>query len=63
MVEHRVHSIEFKRQQVAEHAAGETLHALARRYGVRRGSATLQADLAPVADIIEPRASPPPLVR
>ena len=34
MAKHRVHSIEFKRQLVAEYAAGETLHALARRHDV-----------------------------
>lgn len=36
MAKHRVHSIEFKRQLVAEYAAGETLHALAKRHDVSR---------------------------
>ena len=33
---HRSHSAEFKRQVVAEHHAGETLHALGRRYDLSR---------------------------
>jgi transposase-like protein len=32
MVQHRVHSIEFKRQVAQEFIAGETLHGLARRH-------------------------------
>ncbi|NPD70290.1 transposase, partial [Acetobacteraceae bacterium] len=36
MAKHRVHSIEFKRQLVAEYTAGETLHALARRHDISR---------------------------
>ena len=36
MAKHRVHSIEFKRQLVAEYAAGETLHALAKQHDVSR---------------------------
>ncbi len=36
MAKHRVHSIEFKRQVVAEYAAGETLYGLARRHDVCR---------------------------
>ncbi len=36
MAKHRVHSIEFKRQIVAEYGAGETLHALAKQHDVSR---------------------------
>ena len=36
MAKYRVHSIAFKRQLVAEYAAGETLHALAKRHDVSR---------------------------
>ena len=36
MAKHRVHSIEFKRQVVADYTAGETLHALAKRHDVSR---------------------------
>ena len=36
MAKHRVHSIEFKRQVVAEYAAGETLYGLARRHDICR---------------------------
>ena len=33
---HRSHSVEFKRQVVAEYHAGETLHALSRRHDLSR---------------------------
>jgi transposase-like protein len=36
MPRHRSHSIDFKRQVVAEYHAGETLHALARRHDLSR---------------------------
>lgn len=36
MPRHRSHSIEFKRQVVAEYHAGESLHALARRHDLSR---------------------------
>ncbi|MEA1648419.1 transposase [Nitrospirillum sp. BR 11164] len=36
MAKHRVHSIAFKRQVVAEYAAGEALYGLARRHGICR---------------------------
>ena len=36
MAKHRVHSIEFKCQVVAEYASGETLYGLARRHDVCR---------------------------
>ena len=36
MAKHRSHSIEFKRQVAQEFIAGETLHALAKRYDVSR---------------------------
>lgn len=36
MPRHRSHSIEFKRQVVAEYHAGETLHGLARRHDLSR---------------------------
>jgi transposase len=36
MAQHRVHSIEFKRQVAQEFIAGETLHGLARRHDLSR---------------------------
>jgi transposase-like protein len=36
MPRHRSHSIEFKRQVVAEYHAGETFHGLARRHDLSR---------------------------
>ena len=36
MAKHRVHSIDLKRQLVAEYAAGETLHALAKQHDISR---------------------------
>lgn len=36
MPRHRSHSVEFKRQVVAEYHAGESLHALARRHDLSR---------------------------
>jgi transposase len=36
MPKHRSHSIDFKRQVVAEYHAGETLHALGRRHDLSR---------------------------
>jgi len=36
MPRHRSHSVDFKRQVVAEYHAGETLHALGRRHDVSR---------------------------
>jgi transposase-like protein len=36
MSRHRSHSVEFKRQVVAEYHAGESLHALARRHDLAR---------------------------
>lgn len=36
MPRHRSHSVDFKRQVVAEYHAGETLHALARRHDLSR---------------------------
>ena len=36
MPRHRNHSIDFKRQVVAEYHAGETLHALSRRHDLSR---------------------------
>ena len=36
MARHRSHSIEFKRRVAQEFIAGETLHALAKRYDVSR---------------------------
>ena len=36
MAKHRAHSIEFKRQVAQEFIAGETLHALAKRYDISR---------------------------
>ena len=36
MARYRSHSIEFKRQVAQEYAAGETLHALARRHDLSR---------------------------
>ena len=36
MPRHRSHSVDFKRQVVAEYHAGETLHALSRRHDLSR---------------------------
>lgn len=36
MANHRIFSVEFKRQVVAEHAAGETVYALAKRHDISR---------------------------
>ena len=36
MVKQRSHSIEFKRQVVAEHIAGESLYGLAKRHDLSR---------------------------
>ena len=36
MSRHRNHSVDFKRQVVAEYHAGETLHALSRRHDLSR---------------------------
>ena len=36
MPRHRNHSVDFKRQVVAEYHAGETLHALSRRHDLSR---------------------------
>lgn len=36
MPRHRSHSVEFKREVVAEYHAGETLHALGRRHDLSR---------------------------
>ena len=36
MARHRSHSVDFKRQVVAEHHAGEPLHALGRRHDLSR---------------------------
>ena len=34
MAQHRSYSIEFERQLAQEYLAGETLHGLAKRYGI-----------------------------
>jgi transposase-like protein len=44
MPRHRSHSVEFKRQVVAEYHAGETLHGLARRHDLSRRGALHVAD-------------------
>src|SRR5580658_8245447 len=36
MAKHRAHSVEFKRQIAQDFIAGETLHALAKRYDISR---------------------------
>jgi hypothetical protein len=61
MSRHRSHSVEFKRQVVAEYHAGETLHGLARRHDLsRRGALTdedrIDGSLHVVVDT--PRAGP-----
>ena len=62
MPRHRSHSIDFKRQVVAEYHAGETLHALGRRHdlsrnlirtGSRRRRPLLDQDMAPAELLTE----------
>ena len=62
MARHRSHSIEFKRQVAQEFIAGETLHALAKRYDVspdrvRSFGVRRTADERP--SYLKPRRFPP----
>lgn len=53
MPRHRRHSIEFKRQVVAEYAAGESAHVLGRRHGLSRNLIRIWVDKAGAGEFDE----------
>ena len=57
MPKHRSHSIDFKRQVVAEYHAGETLHALGRRHDLSRNLIRIWVEKAEAGALDQDRAS------
>ena len=53
MAKHRTHSIEFKRQVAQDFIAGETLHGLAKRHGVKKLEAGAFDEDARAADLLQ----------
>jgi transposase len=54
MPRHRSHSIDFKRQVVAEYHAGETLHALGRRHDLSRNLIRIWIEKAEAGSLDQP---------
>jgi transposase-like protein len=57
MPRHRSHSIGFNRQVVAEYHAGETLHALSRRYDLSRNLIRIWVEKAEAGSLDQDLAS------
>jgi transposase len=57
MPRHRSHSVAFKRQVVAEHHAGETLHGLARRHDLSRNPIRIWVEKAEAGALDQDAAS------
>jgi transposase-like protein len=57
MPRHRSHSVDFKRQVVAEYQAGETLHALSRRHDLSRNLIRIWIEKAEVGALDQDLAS------
>jgi transposase-like protein len=57
MPRHRSHSVEFKRQVVAEYHAGETLHALSRRHDLSRNLIRIWVEKAEAGALDQDTAS------
>ncbi len=57
MPSHRSHSIDFKRQVVAEYHAGETLHALGRRHDLSRNLIRIWVEKAEAGSLDQDMAS------
>ena len=57
MPRHRSHSIDFKRQVVAEYHAGETLHALGRRHDLSRNLIRIWVEKAEAGSLDRDMAS------
>ena len=57
MARHRSHSIDFKRQVVAEYHAGETLHALGRRHDLSRNLIRIWIEKAEAGSLDQDMAS------
>ncbi len=57
MPRHRSHSIDFKRQVVAEYHAGETLHALGRRHDLSRNLIRIWVEKAEAGSLDQDMAS------
>ena len=57
MPRHRSHSIDFKRQVVAEYHAGETLHALGRRHDQSRNLIRIWVEKAESGSLDQDMAS------
>ena len=57
MPRHRSHSIDFKRQVVAEYHAGETLHALGRRHDLSRNLIRIWVEKAEAGSLDQDAAS------
>ena len=57
MPRHRSHSIDFKRQVVAEYHAGETLHALGRRHDLSRNLIRIWVEKAEAGALDQDMAS------
>jgi transposase len=57
MPRHRSHSIDFKRQVVAEYHAGETLHALGRRHDLSRNLIRIWVEKAESGSLDQDMAS------
>lgn len=57
MPRHRSHSIDFKRQVVAEYHAGETLHALGRRHDLSRNLIRIWLEKAEAGSLDQDMAS------
>ena len=57
MPRHRSHSTDFKRQVVAEHHAGETLHALGRRHDLSRNLIRICVEKAEAGSLDQDMAS------
>ncbi len=57
MPRHRSHSIDFKRQVVAEYHAGETLHALGRRQDLSRNQIRIWIEKAEAGSLDQDMAS------
>ena len=54
---HRSHSVDFKRQVVAEYHAGETLHALGRRHDLSRNLIRIWVEKAEAGSLDQDMAS------
>ena len=58
---HRSHSAEYKRQVVAEHHSGETLHALSRRHDLSRNLIRIWVEKGEAGALDEDGAAAEPL--